>query len=162
MSVFSRFFAKVKSLYRDLLSELAADDYSPDTIPAYRDRSSSSKPKDRLGVAGEQLARQTLEKMGCAILETNMVLDGCEIDLIAEQRGTLVFVEVKTRRNRDFDADPADAVDSVRRSRMIRAARAYRRWRQLENAPIRFDIIAIFWPCGQKPQLTHHIDAFKE
>lgn len=154
--------ARIASFFRDIRSELSAEDCSPDTIPDRRDRSGSTNPKDILGVQGEKLAQRRLLVRGYAVLETNIVLDGCEIDLIAEQRGTIVFVEVKTRRNRDFDADPADAVDSLRRSRMIRAARAYRRWRQLENAPVRFDIIAIIWPKNGSPQIDHRIAAFGE
>ena len=157
---------RLKDLLLDFIRairiELTHRDYSPDTIVRRAGASTSKRAKHILGRRGEELARRFYEKRGAVILETNFIVGGVEIDIIAQEKGVLIFSEVKTRSGRDFDADPADAVDAERRARMIAAAKAYRRWQRLEAAPVRFDIIAIYWPKGKEPVLTPLCGAFRE
>lgn len=136
-------------------------EFSPEVVPRSRSVKKQNRAKDQLGVRGEKLASDRLRQAGYKILERNIILDGCEIDLIAEDTGTTVFVEVKTRSGLRF-GDPADAVDDQRRRRMIRASRAWRRWRRDWESPIRFDIVAILWPDGEEPEYCHLIGAFDE
>lgn len=157
---------RLKALLLDFIRairiESASVDYSPDTVIRRAGASTSKRAKHVLGREGEELARSFYEKRGAIILETNFIVGGVEIDIIAQEKGTLIFSEVKTRGSRDFDADPADAVDAARQARMITAACAYRRWQRLEGVPTRFDIIAIYWPKGKEPVLTPRLDAFRE
>jgi putative endonuclease len=65
-----------------------------------------------------------------------------EIDIIAEQRGTIVFVEVKTRSPRSLRS-PGSAVDEEKRRRIRRAAASFLA-RYREPAPHRFDVVSVF------------------
>jgi putative endonuclease len=80
-----------------------------------------------------------------------------EIDIVADDHGCLVFVEVKARRR---DPHPEDAVTGPKRLRIERAAREYRQ-RYRPSGPYRFDILAVtVGPTG--PMRFHLItDAFK-
>lgn len=74
-----------------------------------------------LGRRGERAAEKYLRRHGYRIVTRNFRAAGAEIDLIAMDGDTLVFVEVKTRRNRAAGA-PEEAVDARKQSRMRRAA----------------------------------------
>jgi putative endonuclease len=95
-----------------------------------------------IGQTGEWLAARHLFAKGFRLLEHNYRCDQGEIDLIAEDRGTLVFVEVKTRKSLASGA-PEEAVDREKRRRICRAAKwflePWKRW----PLPIRFDIVGI-------------------
>ena len=81
-----------------------------------------------------------------------------EIDIVADDRGTLVFVEVKERR----DASHGSAVEAVtaqKQRRVVRAAHIYAASRGLSESVIRFDVVSIDWgPDG--PRLRHDQGAF--
>ena len=146
---------------RALASELSAGrDGDPGVVPRKTRAFSASRAKDRLGRAGEDLAAKRFRKEGSKILERNLSLPSCEIDIIARDGGTLVFVEVKTRRGEGY-SDPYAEVPDARRNRMRRAASEYLRWRGLDRrTPCRFDIAMIVWPEGEEPRFEHIKDAF--
>ena len=75
------------------------------------------------GPAGEALAAAYLELIGCVVLARNPRLGGVEVDLLVEDGGTKVLVEVKARARTDYGG-AALAVDHAKRSRLMRAARA--------------------------------------
>jgi uncharacterized protein (TIGR00252 family) len=77
-----------------------------------------------LGRRGERAAEKYLKRNGYRIVARNFRASGAEIDLVAIDGETLVFVEVKTRRSRSAGA-PEDAVDERKQSRMRRAAEAF-------------------------------------
>ena len=81
---------------------------------------------------------QHLRKLGYRLLACPYRDRMGEIDIVADDRGCLVFVEVKARRR---DAHPEDAVTPGKQSRIVRASRAYRRERGW-TGPYRFDILA--------------------
>jgi putative endonuclease len=84
-----------------------------------------------------------------------------EFDLIAVDRATVVFVEVKTRRAETMGT-PAEAVDQHRRQRMTRAAIAYLKSHSLLEHPCRFDIVEVVWPVDvRRPTIRHHQSAFE-
>ncbi|MGB0738827.1 MAG: YraN family protein [Planctomycetaceae bacterium] len=114
-----------------------------------------------LGDRGERAAVRFLKKQGCRILQRQHRNAYGEIDIIAEQRGTIVFVEVKTRSSED-GGSPWEAVDRKRRDRMSRAALCWlKKHRRLES-PVRLDVISIVWEPGNKqPQVTHYPAAFE-
>ncbi|MDH4164174.1 MAG: YraN family protein [Nitrospirota bacterium] len=95
-----------------------------------------------LGRSGEDSASRFLAGQGYRILERNFRIAAGEIDLIAMDRDTIVFVEVKTRTSDAYGA-PELAVDTRKQARMTKAALAYLAARKLHQMPCRFDIVAI-------------------
>ena len=86
---------------RALASELTAGRNEDPSVVPRRDRAfRAPRAKDELGRAGEELAAARFKKEGWKILERNLSLPSCEIDIVARDGGNLVFVEVKTRRRR--------------------------------------------------------------
>lgn len=96
----------------------------------------------QLGQAGEDLAVAALKKQGYKILERNYRTPRGEIDLIARQRGVLVFVEVKTRRSAAF-GEPQEAVSPAKQARLTRLAGYYLNQKGLGQVKARFDVVAI-------------------
>ncbi|MCX8037426.1 MAG: YraN family protein [Candidatus Sumerlaeia bacterium] len=98
--------------------------------------------RKKTGETGEEIAARLLWKKGFRIIERNYRCEVGEIDVIAEDRGVVVFVEVKTRKSPAGGA-PEEAVDRDKRRRILRAAEWYlkpwARWPQ----STRFDIVGI-------------------
>ena len=110
-----------------------------------------------LGNKGEMLAARYLADKGLAILEYNWRSGHKEIDLIAKERDTLVFVEVKTRRNENY-GDARETVTPQKMRNIVTAAEAYIKKKEID-APIRFDIVAIVGN-GDTHEIEHIRDAF--
>jgi len=113
-----------------------------------------------LGRRGERAAERYLRRHGYVIVARGQRDRIGEIDLVAVQGRTIVFVEVKTRQSPDvFDA--IEAVDEEKQRRLTRAALSYLRRHDLLEQSARFDVIAVYWPSGQgHPQLRHFPNAF--
>ncbi len=113
--------------------------------------------KRRLGTSQEEAAAEYLRREGFTILAHSYRCRAGEIDLIARDRdGTLVFAEVKYRRDRAV-YDPLEAVDIKKQRRISRAALWYYRDRRLSpDQPCRFDVIGI----GGDGEILHVRDAF--
>lgn len=94
------------------------------------------------GSRGEQVAARHLKRSGYIILAQNYRAAGAEIDIVALDESTLVFVEVKFRGGTGFGT-PAEAVDLDKRERIRRAARAFVEWRGVPDLPARFDVVAL-------------------
>ena len=113
-----------------------------------------------LGSEGESIAVQFLKKQGYAIIANNYRTRIGEIDIIARDGQTFVFVEVKTRSNDTFGA-PFEAVNTAKRKKMKNVASLYMQ-KQKKEFPARFDVISITCqPNGQKT-IRHIKDAFEE
>lgn len=95
-----------------------------------------------IGSDGERAAAEFLEARGYRILERNYRTKLGEIDLVAEERGALVFIEVKVRRNDRFGG-PAAAITSAKQARIARLAQQYVVSRRLGGRPCRFDVVLI-------------------
>jgi putative endonuclease len=95
-----------------------------------------------LGRRGERAAEKHLRRMGYRIVARNFRAAGAEIDLVAIDGGTLVFVEVKTRRSRAAGT-PEEAVDERKQGRMRRAAEVFAKRYRAEDSEMRFDIVAV-------------------
>jgi putative endonuclease len=95
-----------------------------------------------LGRRGERAAEKYLKRNGYRIVARNFRAAGAEIDIVAMDGETLVFVEVKTRRSRDAGA-PEEAVDERKQSRMRRAAEAFSARYRVGEKDLRFDIVAV-------------------
>lgn len=105
------------------------------------------------GIWGEGLAAAYLREKGYVILERDWHSKHRDIDIIAQDGETTVFVEVKTRRNRDF-GDPLDAIDRQKRNNLRRAIQHYLNYRNITN--YRFDVISIIgtFDC-MNPEIEH-------
>jgi putative endonuclease len=95
-----------------------------------------------LGQSGEDRAAKHLADMGYRVLERNYRTPQGEIDLIALDSGTVVFVEVKTRTNDAYGA-PELAVNAAKQGRMVKAALGYLKRKKLHQMACRFDVVAI-------------------
>jgi len=95
-----------------------------------------------LGRRGERAAEKYLRRNGYRIVARNFRAAGAEIDLVAMDGETLVFVEVKTRRSRIAGA-PEEAVDERKQTRMRRAAEVFARRYRENEIEMRFDIAAV-------------------
>ncbi|MBX7246376.1 MAG: YraN family protein [Candidatus Sumerlaeaceae bacterium] len=113
-----------------------------------------------IGALGENAAQRHLQKLGCRILERNFRCKAGEMDIIAEQGGTIVFAEVKTRSPRAEFA-PETAVDGEKQGRLIATARFYL-GRYREPSPHRFDIVSVYLDDrDQVSRIEHFPDAFQ-
>lgn len=106
------------------------------------------------GTDGEFDTGDYLKTHGYEILAMNYRRPVGEIDLIARQGQTVVFIEVKRRSSRRYGA-PAEAVTPAKRVRIVRTAALYLQEKGLEDVPVRFDIIEI-----TPGQLNHIPGAF--
>jgi putative endonuclease len=96
------------------------------------------------GDAGEALAAQHLESKGLRILERGFTTTRGEVDLIAKDGDTWVFVEVKARESFDRWAPyAADAITPAKQQRIIRAAVTYLKKNRLEGEAVRFDVVTL-------------------
>ncbi|GAC1476230.1 MAG: YraN family protein [Vulcanimicrobiaceae bacterium] len=95
--------------------------------------------RKRLGDAGERAAASYLEDLGFAILTRNLRGPGGEIDIVARDGETIVFVEVKTRRSLRFGS-ALGAVDARKRDRLRRVAADYLQF-VAPQARARFDVL---------------------
>ena len=95
-----------------------------------------------LGRLGEELASRRLQKLGYEILETNYRCSLGEIDLVARDGDVLVFVEIKTRKNRPL-GEAKEAVHKRKQGQLSRVALAYLKSKELWGTKARFDVVAI-------------------
>lgn len=106
-----------------------------------------------LGKSGEELAEKYLKKIGYEIIGKNFRTKYGEIDIIAKEKKTFVFVEVKTRKNTVYGA-PQFAVTGYKQKHLALAALTFIK-KKILNSDYRFDIIAI---CSDK--IEHIKNAF--
>jgi putative endonuclease len=112
---------------------------------------------NQTGTEGERIAKEFLESSGYTILKTNWRKGKAEVDIIAQQNGLIIFVEVKTRTSEAFGM-PYEAVHSHKEDLLINAAEIF-----IEeinsDAEIRFDILSIVLN-NKAPKIEHILDAF--
>jgi putative endonuclease len=96
----------------------------------------------RPGEAGERAAEKELKRLRMTLLERNLRSAGAEIDLIALDGKTIVFVEVKSRST-GARVGPVEAVDGTKQRHIIRGAWAFLRRKGLTDQPRRYDIAAV-------------------
>lgn len=112
-----------------------------------------------LGALGERIAEEHLVNMGYQILARNWRWRTGEIDLVAEQNGEVVFVEVKSRRSKTFGS-PEESITRAKQRKLIQTANAYLGSVNRYNASWRIDVVAIDMDRdGQVTRLEHIISA---
>ena len=113
------------------------------------------------GDLGEREAARFLRKKGYRIRQMQMRNRLGEIDLIALDGKTIVFVEVKSRSSAGQGA-PHEAVTADKQRRLTNAALAYLKRHRLLERPSRFDVVSIVWPPGAaRPSIEHFPSAFE-
>ena len=113
-----------------------------------------TKERIKLGKEGEKLAIKHLKAQGCTILQRNYRQKAGEIDIIAEDADSLVFVEVKTRRSLQF-GQPYEAVTHHKQQQLQRVAQDYLSRNGIVNRAVRFDVISILLQKGNTPEIVH-------
>ncbi len=118
----------------------------------------SERNRKKLGQQGEELAARYLQAKNYRILERNYRRARGEIDIVAQQDDTLVFVEVKTARSDSF-GPPAAWVDAKKQAQLGQVALHYLQENEIENMDCRFDVVAIHARSG-KWEIQHIENAF--
>ncbi len=113
--------------------------------------------KNTFGKAGEIIACNYLKQKGYKIIGTNVKNLIGEIDIIAKDNKTLIFVEVKTRASNAFGS-PLEAIDQRKQHKIRQVATMWQKQHKQLEAPSRFDAISIVG--FEEPEITHIIDAF--
>lgn len=111
-----------------------------------------------IGTNGEQIAADFLLNKGYTILNRNWRAGKKEIDIIADDKGTLVIVEIKTRSSYDF-AFPEEMVDK-RKQKNLKAAAAVYANENRQYRDIRYDVISILLEIGSPREIVHFLEAF--
>jgi putative endonuclease len=118
-----------------------------------------SEKRGLLGQIGEEMAAAFLKRAGYKILVRNYRQKCGEIDIIAEENGTLVFVEVKTRNNMSF-GPPFAAVTEKKQRQISRVAQDYLARHKLFDRPARFDVVSILMDRDRPPVIELLPNAF--
>ena len=108
---------------------------------------------NELGKWGEDLATAYLEQKGYTIVERDWKSGRRDIDIIAIDGNTVVFVEVKTRKNSVF-GEPEEAIDFHKLQNLQQAIDHYVKYKHIRQL-IRFDIISIVGTIDQTPDIRH-------
>jgi putative endonuclease len=118
-------------------------------------------PHKTLGQRGEAAAAGYLRRRGYKIIARgDRLRRRDELDIVALNKETVVFVEVKTRSSPD-EGHPAEAVDAIKQRRLTRLAVTFLKRHGLLEHPARFDVVAITWPDGKRrPKIEHIQNAF--
>ena len=117
-----------------------------------------SRQRVIFGKNGEDLACRELERRGYALVARRYRNRSGEIDIVARDGKTMVFVEVKAREGHAF-GDAAEAVTVSKRRRIVALARDYLARNHLSNCPCRFDVVSIHVETG-KPVIDLYQGAF--
>jgi putative endonuclease len=119
-------------------------------------------PQRPLGQRGERAAARHLRRLGYHIVARGDRHGPGELDLVAVDGRTVVFVEVKTRVDA-LHGSPADAVDMAKQRRLTRLAESFLKRHGLLEYPARFDVVAIVWPEGSRrpASIEHFRNAFE-
>lgn len=102
------------------------------------------------GILGEDLACEALQRRGYAVLARRYRTRVGEIDIVAADGNTVVFVEVKARRDTRCGV-PAEAVTWWKQRRIITMARFYLATHRCQDRPVRFDVVSVLAPRGAAP-----------
>jgi putative endonuclease len=118
----------------------------------------NKKKRDPLGERGENMAARFLRNAGLKIIARNYKCPLGEIDIVAREGKTLVFVEVKTRAF--DDPTPEEQVNQFKQHQLTKAAKYYLGRFGTPQPPARFDVVAIVWAKGHEPMIRHTPGAF--
>ena len=110
---------------------------------------------------GERAAARFLRRRGYKIVARRYRIGRGDLDIVAVDGRTVVFVEVKTRQS-DLAGHPSEAVDAEKQRRLTRLALVYLKRNGLLECAARFDVVAVVWPPGaRRPRIEHEKNAFE-
>ena len=112
-----------------------------------------------LGEIGESIAATFLKGAGFSIVERNFRCVCGELDIVARDGRTIVFIEVKCRNNQIY-GPPQLAVTSFKQRQISKAALVWLSKRRLYDAEARFDVVAIVLHDDDLPEIEHIRNAF--
>ena len=118
-----------------------------------------SNARQQLGNEGESIACAELERLGYSIIERNYRIRSGEIDIVAGDAGTVVFVEVKTKTDSSF-SDPVESITKQKQRRLVSMAEQYAASTPLDRTPCRFDVVAVDVSVAPA-KITVYKDAFR-
>lgn len=118
-----------------------------------------SLSSDQFGKYGEDLACKLISDKGFEIIERNYQYGKGEIDIIAKDKNTLVFIEVKSRKNLEFGA-PEYGITRNKVKQVQKIAGAYLYDKNIKDIDIRFDVITVLKEGNTNPVINHIENAF--
>jgi len=129
----------------------------PDSLADWLGRLVPNKP---LGRRGQRAAERHLRRSGYTIVARGDRTKWGELDLVAVDGKTIVFVEVKTRDGLDA-GHPSEAVNLTKQRKLTRLAVSFLKRHGLLESPARFDVVAVTWPQDARhPKIEHFKNAF--
>lgn len=114
---------------------------------------------NNIGQIGEDLAGQYLLRNGYTILEQNLKVPFGEIDIIAEKKNCICFIEVKSRKSNKYGL-PEEAITPIKKKKIIKVAQFYIKKKQIKNKLFRFDVISIKFDRYLLREIRHITNAF--
>lgn len=114
-----------------------------------------------LGIVGEELACQFVKARGYKVLLRNYKCPLGEIDLVAKEKGVLVFMEVKTRRSLEMGL-PVESITFHKRAQITKCAKYYLKRYRIADVPCRFDVVSVFLEQDKNPEIELIQNAFCE
>lgn len=118
-----------------------------------------SPSRDELGRRGEDEAVRSLRKLGYRIVGQRVRVLRGDIDIVALDGRTVVFVEVRSRSDTEH-GHPAETVGRQKQRRIAELAAAYIRRHRLEDQSVRIDVIAVTFQGDDPPVVEHYQNAF--
>ena len=113
----------------------------------------------KIGGKGEALAVEFLKQHNYRVIERNFRCKSGEIDIIAQDKDSFCFIEVKTRSTGQFGSG-FDAITSSKQRKLVKAALWYCAMHDRAHVPMRFDIVAVQYSSSGSPCLELLKDAF--
>lgn len=110
-----------------------------------------------VGLAAEQAVCRFLRHKGLRIVDTRFRWRRGEIDIIARDGPTYVFVEVRARQS-GAPYRPGATVNAAKQRSVVRTAQAYLAMRRLGQPPCRFDVVEVFLDADQQPERIETIE----
>lgn len=118
-----------------------------------------TQARQEIGILGENLACAELERLGYSIIERRYRSRFGEIDIVAGDAGTVVFVEVKTKTSGSF-GDPVEEVTSQKQRQIASMGEEYYSFRCQRDTQCRFDVVGVDL-SEMPPKITVYKDAFR-
>lgn len=119
-----------------------------------------TRERQKLGKLGEEVAFQFLRRKRYRILERNYKTLLGEIDIIAQDKEKLVFIEVKSLSDTSY-IRPQEMLNKRKQEQIIRVALSYLKAKGLRGADCRFDCVAVVFPLGKEPEIELFKNAFQ-
>lgn len=111
-----------------------------------------SNKRINLGRKGEDISVKFLKKQGYKIMERNYRCSLGEIDIVAKDKNILCFVEVKTRKTKEYGL-PEEAIDGHKQKNLAKVALVYLKEKKIYKQDLRFDVVSVY---------SNHIELIKD